>query len=285
MIRTCKIKQINAPRRGSYSVHVLNTSKYALPENQYSDAWYGWLSSSAVHHANRGVYKTRMHTVRRHAPTRVCTFGAKHTPNGAAVGGPLMLDAMDSNTEQSAQHNNNAAAEAEVEESTSTPGSSALLSPPPSLGNCSVSTAATPTPPVNTAQSVPRAVPNVAVGAGSRVTSGAWLYFKKFDKPVNNRGQNTQCQVKKEDGNVCGRIYKHVSGNGTTPLLEHLSAKHPAEYEIATKSRTKSKETKKKKGEAHAAAAGATSAGPREWLLRLLCLLIFFMRAASRVLL
>lgn len=160
---------------------------------------------------------------------------------------------MDFTSEQSAEQS--PAAEAELEVSTSTPGSA---SPPPPREKSSDSTAPTPTPPSKTVESVRRTVVNVAVDAGARVISGAWLYFHKFDKPVNKRGQNTQCQVKENpEADICGRLYKHMSGNGTTPLLEHLKNNHPAAYKIAMESSTKSKEAKAKKGQAYATAAAS----------------------------
>ena len=97
------------------------------------------------------------------------------------------------------------------------------------------------------------------VDAGSKI-SGVWLYFNKFDKPVNNKGQNTQCQVRPSpDGKICGRLYKHMPGHGTTPLLDHLKSSHPVEYQSAMASSAKSKAAKAKRGQAYAAAAGSCS--------------------------
>lgn len=122
---------------------------------------------------------------------------------------------MSSNTEPSTEP---AAAEAEAEGSTASPALStpSLPSPPeePAL-----SAAPAVTPPTKTVESVRRKVMDVAVHAGSRVISGVWLYFEKFDKPVNRRGQNTQCQVKNDKGKIGGSLYKHTSGNGTRPLV------------------------------------------------------------------
>ena len=114
------------------------------------------------------------------------------------------------------------------------------------------------TPAENTIRSVRRTVVDVGVVAGPKVISGAWLFFRKFDKPVNKKRHNTQCQVK-EGGKACGRLYKHLPGNGTSPLLDHLKAKHPEEYKEAMESSNKSREAKSKKGRAFAEAAHGSS--------------------------
>ena len=115
-----------------------------------------------------------------------------------------------------------------------------------------------PQPPTKTVESVRRKVVDVAMEAGPRVVSGVWLFYRKFDKPINKKGQNTQCQVKASpESEICGRLYKHQSGTGTAPLLDHLKHHHPEEYKSAIASSSKSKEAKAKKGDAYASAAGS----------------------------
>lgn len=179
----------------------------------------------------------------------------KRNPNAAAVREPRMVDVMASDTEPN--HEQSPVPEAEV--SSPTPGSSSTTSRSSSENSSSDSPSETITnPPTKTVESVRRKVIDVAVEAGPRVVSGAWLFYRKFDKPVDKRGKNTQCQVKATpESDICGRLYKHLSGNGTAPLLDHLKHHHPEEYKLAMESSSKSKQAKAKKGDAYASAVGS----------------------------
>ena len=180
-----------------------------------------------------------------------------------------MTDTMASDTEPSALPNaEQSAVVPEAEVSSPTPRSPPSRTSPssrensapsdPSTRTTSTETTNKPQPPTKTVESVRRKVVDVAMEAGPRVVSGVWLFYRKFDKPVNKKGQNTQCQVKASpESEICGRLYKHQSGNGTAPLLDHLKHHHPEEYKSAIASSSKSKEAKAKKGDAYASAAGS----------------------------
>ena len=192
----------------------------------------------------------------------------KRNPDAAALSGPRMADTMASDTEPSALPNaEQSAVVPEAEVSSPTPRSPPSRTSPsscensapsdPSTRTTSTETTNKPQPPTKTVESVRRKVVDVAMEAGPRVVSGVWLFYRKFDKPVNKKGQNTQSQVKASpESEICGRLYKHQSGNGTAPLLDHLKHHHPEEYKSAIASSSKSKEAKAKKGDAYASAAG-----------------------------
>ena len=166
----------------------------------------------------------------------------KRNPDAAALSGPRMADTMASDTEPSALPNaEQSAVVLEAEVSSSTPRyppsrtypSSCENSAPsdPSTRTTSTETTNKPQPPTKTVESVRRKVVDVVMEAGPRVVSGVWLFYRKFDKPVNKKGQSTQCQVKASpESEICGRLYKHQSGTGTAPLLDHLKHHHPEDY-------------------------------------------------------
>ena len=132
------------------------------------------------------------------------------------------------------------------------PAASATLGPAPSEA------AATCPPPAATALlvgRVRRTLVDVAAEARGKV-SPVWQFFEKFDKPVNTKGSNTRCKIAngEEDGAVCGRLYKHTAGNGTSSLIDHLAKEHQEEHKKVMGASAHSKETRALKGAAFASA-------------------------------
>lgn len=132
-----------------------------------------------------------------------------------------------------------------------------LPAPSPAAGSAAAATTTdgqTETTLPKTVRSVKRTVVNVAETVGSTNLSAVWMFFQRFDKPLSN-GKNTRCIVASEQGKECGRMYKHVSKNGTRPLLDHLQKQHPQQYKVAMEGSNRSSKAKEEKGKAYAAAS------------------------------
>lgn len=126
------------------------------------------------------------------------------------------------------------------------------------LGPAPSEAAATCPPPAATALligTVRRKIVDVAEEARGKV-SPVWQCFEKFDKPVNKKGSNTRCKLAngEEGGGICGRLYKHSPGNGTSSLIDHLAKDHPEAHKMVLGASAHSKETRALKGAAFAAA-------------------------------
>ena len=69
-----------------------------------------------------------------------------------------------------------------------------------------------------------------------------------FDKPVDKKGSNIQVRRKiangEEGGGICGRVYKHAPGNGTSSSIGHLAKDHAEKRKIVMGASAHSKETR-----------------------------------------
>ena len=160
---------------------------------------------------NRTVSQCPQQHTHAHTPSPPVSINPRTTnkrnPDAAALSGPRMADTMASDTEPSALPNaEQSAVVPEAEVSSPTPRSPPSRTSPsscensapsdPSTRTTSTETTNKPQPPTKTVESVRRKVVDVAMEAGPRVVSGVWLFYRKVDKPINKKGQNTQCQVK-----------------------------------------------------------------------------------------
>ena len=206
---------------------------------------------------NRTVSQCPQQHTHAHTPSLPVSINPRTTnkrnPDAAALSGPRMADTMASDTEPSALPNaEQSAVVPEAEASLPTPRSPPSRTSPsscensapsdPSTRTTSTETTNKPQPPTKTVESVRRKVVDVAMEAGPRVVSGVWLFYRKFDKPVNKKGRNTQCQVKASpESKICGtRCYVLRSTISVDVLgrLKYRNMKYPGTIPIFSYSST-----------------------------------------------